>query len=342
VPETIAGSRALYVALSAAQKRFGDQFQGSADRIAGILARYTGPDGKILLNRERDVLAEVERLIESQFVGADGRNPFGRDGATPLAPFPTILNNLIQEVVFGAVKPQSNYMERHTPDDVKAWLRTSKPRRPPLYDPPHLWVDPTGYRLSDRIWQTSARTRLKIDGLLGEGIRTGKGSLALSRQLEQFLLPGRAALRTNKPYGSDASFDAMRLARSEITLAHSKATLAAASDNPFVSGIDWRLSIRHPKADICDNLATIGMDGQRLRNPYPVDEAPIPVQDSHPQCLCVAMPVAVDEPAKVVAGLRQQMLLGRAAPYTPLDADGYVSELLSAALVGAIVERAFG
>jgi hypothetical protein len=339
--DNIAGSRALYVALSGFARRYGDISQRASDQITGIIMRYAGADGKIPPAREREVLAEVERVIAQVFVGPDGRNAYGRDGVTPLAPYPTLLNNVIQEALFGAIRPQSAYMQERLPDDVQAWLRRAVPHKPPAYEPPHLWVDPNGHRLSNRIWQTSLRTRIKVDSLLSEGIRAGKSARDMARQLEQFLLPGRAPIRTNKPYGSDASFDAMRLARSEITRAHSTATLAAGQDNPFVTGMDFKLSIRHPKVDICDDLATLRGDGSRIREPHPLDSVPVPVQDTHPQCICVLLPAASDDTAGIVANLRAQMQHGAAPPYTPIDADGYVSELLSSVAAGAILERVF-
>ncbi len=114
------------------------------------------------------------------------------------------------------------------------------------YDPPHLWVDPNGYRLSDRVWRTAGETRRKVDAMVDEGIRQGRGALALSRDLEEYLHPGRQIVRTKAPYGTDASYDAMRLARTEITRAASKAHEAAALDNPFVTGLKWKLSPQHP------------------------------------------------------------------------------------------------
>jgi hypothetical protein len=136
------------------------------------------------------------------------------------------------------------------------------------------------------------------------------------------LLPSRAPIRTKTPYGRDGSFDAMRLARSEITRAHNAASLESAKSNPFVQGIDWKLSARHPHVDICDSIATLGMGNERLKDPYPVDSAPVPVQDSHPQCICVSLP-SVDPNAvdQIIADLNRRFEAGQPAPLTP--AAGY-------------------
>jgi hypothetical protein len=333
----ITGSRSLYVVLAAFARQYRDVSQAASDRIAGILQRFASANDIIPASREREVLAEAESVIEQTFVGPDGRNAFASDGITPLAPFPTLLNSAIYAVVLGAVKPQSDYMKARLPDDIVGWLRRASPQLPAAYQSPYFWVDPNGYRLSDRVWQTSIRTRVKVDGLLSEGIRTGKSARDLSSRLEQFLLPGRAPIRTNKPYGTDGSFDGMRLARSEIARAHGEATLRAAQSNPFVSGVDWMLSVRHPRFDHCDDLATIGIGGNRIRDPYPPGQ--VPSYPDHPQCICVLVPTVSESASSVAARLRVRMQAGEAAPYTPYDADSFVSELLGVVAVASLIAR---
>jgi hypothetical protein len=36
--------------------------------------------------------------------------------------------------------------------------------------PMHKWNTPDGYRLSDRIWQTSVYSRTQVDRLVGQGL----------------------------------------------------------------------------------------------------------------------------------------------------------------------------
>jgi hypothetical protein len=153
-----------------------------------------------------------------------------------------------------------------------------KPRLLSQYDPQHLWLDPRGYRLSDRIWRTNLNTRRKIDLYLEEGIREGRGSLAMAADLEAFLMPNRRLRTTDKPYGTTASYDAMRLARTEITSASARAGRISAAMNPYVNGVDWVLSPQHGCCDICDTLAA--------GSPYRLDEVPDLPGASHPQCMC--------------------------------------------------------
>lgn len=183
------------------------------------------------------------------------------------------------------------------------------PRRPFLqYDPLHLFVDPRGYRLSDRIWDTATTTRRKIDQLLAEMIAEGRSSLDISRELEQFLQPGRGIRRTNKPYGTTASFDGMRLSRTEITAGAGRAGKMAASMNPFVIGANWVRSTSHRvcSTGICDEL--------QAGSPYPLDRLPDLPGDSHPFCLCHYEWITVDDTAPIIDDLTNELPGGPAAP----------------------------
>jgi len=149
-------------------------------------------------------------------------------------------------------------------------------------DPILLWDDIRGYQLSDRIWNLGEVTAQQMDMLLEQAINEGMSSVKLAKLLEQFLIPGREFPLTNTPYGTSGSFNARRLARSEITLAHSRATLDAAANNPFVDKMFYNLSGSHGETDICDDYAT----ESDARGGFPVDECPTPIADTHPNCLC--------------------------------------------------------
>lgn len=291
------------------------ELQPVADRATGILIRSADPTGKIPPIRQGQTLSDIGNLIQRFFVGSDFRQAYGADGVAPLAAYPRLLNLALAEVQARVVVSHSKFMRRNLPDDLIRWLTARLSREQfesnPLatYEPSHSWVDPRGYRLSDRIWQTSIVTRTKVDGLLLEGMRTGRSSLDMAKSLERFILPTRAVFRTSKPYGADASFDAMRLARTEITRAHSMASLAAGLGNPFVDGWDFALSARHPRFDICDKLATISMTGKRIRDPYPITSpVPIPVRDTHPQCVLGDTRISY---VGVIAGATQSLYEGR-------------------------------
>lgn len=319
-------------------------FAALSARIGDRLLREARADGKVPLTRRRVVREDVERMVTAHFLGAARDRslaPFevalGR--VVPLSPYATALFASIADVTRIAVDQHAALMERALADapDVLAALRNAQAnpfvvaaqvsemawkRRPFLeYDPAHRFVWPDGYTLSNRIWRTSVETRRKIDALLAEGLAEGKGALELSEELERFLQPGRGLRRTNKPYGrygSNASYDGMRLARTEIAAAHSRAGLMSANLNPFVTGAVWVLSGSHPKPDICDDYAAHG--------PYPLDEAP--EMPAHPNCLCHWRWDVEQDMDTVIANLRAELAAAERTMRATATLTGLVGPIL--------------
>lgn len=330
----VAGQRGLY----SAQSRFADAYSALLtpviERINGLLLKTTSTNGKIPVERLQDVLIQAGILIERAFVGDDMRSAFTPQGQ-PLSAFARALMLHQTYAVKKVVESHSVVMRRllRKSPDVLRWLMTSSIRE--TID----WEDARGLQLSDRIWRAGLATRMRIDALLADAIRNGTPSLTLSQTLEQFLLPTRAALRTDKPYGRDASYDGMRLARTEISHAHAVATKRAAKDNAFVTHLDWALSAQHPKVDICDRIATIDMDGTRIRPAYTVDECPTPVEASHPQCLCVLIPL-VDETVhqSVIDQYRAKIAKFEPAPVTPINTSVYIKAIVGAYAYGEFLK----
>lgn len=347
---TIASQRILAIAQRGLRRDLTDALKQVASRISGIIVRYSGADGVIQPDEEQSILQQSGDVVTRFFVGVDGRNAFARDGVTPLATYPRLLNKWYAFTVWQVSQGHVTQMRaalKNSPD-VAGWLGTAQPKREtynPVIDPlrqwipMHQWNDPNGYRLNDRIWQTGTLTRQQIDAFLADAIRTGEGALPLSKRLEQFLVPGRAALRTKKPYGTDASYPAMRLARTEITRAHSAAQQTAAIANPFVDGMDFVLSYSHPRSDICDEYATLTSSGDRLKDPYPPEEVPIPAQDTHPQCLCRIQAAPMEDIATVIAQLRADLGLDQPAPITPYAEHSWLAALLGAYLVSIVYQE---
>lgn len=163
-------------------------------------------------------------------------------------------------------------------------LRPILPRRIVQHEPLYLWQDRRGYRLSDRIWQTGEATRARIDALLEEGIARGRSATQIADDLESFLRPERTFVRTRTPYGTDGSFDARRLARSEITRAHSEAARAAGIANPFTNRAFYHLSLSH-KPDPGDPCERFARESEE-QGGFPPESVPVPMLDTHPHCLC--------------------------------------------------------
>ena len=345
--------------LAANERRMKALFTDLANALIGELTRRAGPDGTIPRSAWPDVQTAVGARVTAFFVGRIGsgqRAPFDvlQDGTVyPFSPYAQALWQAITDAVHVPVEQEATLMRRVIPPDVVAVMRgaTGDPfvaakaqvreqvfRPNPLarYDAPHLWVDPNGYTLSERIWNTAGDTRRRLDAMLEDGIRRGRGVLnletggatGLARDLEQFLIPGRSLRRTRAPYGVDASFDAMRLARTEITRAHGRAAQVAAAMNPFVEQMQWVLSSSHPKPDICDINANGGPNGDGI---YPLNE--VPPYPGHPGCLCTLRPVVIpaDRRETIFDELRADVRSTRAELVTligPLLVEQYTDLLL--------------
>lgn len=146
------------------------------------------------------------------------------------------------------------------------------------FDDTRTWVDPNGYRLSDRIWSARAADRAMIDSTLALGIAKGLPAKEVAGQLTSYL----------NPTTGNGNYAARRLARTEITRALGQGTLDAARRNPFGKGVRWSLSGSHPRTDSCDPNSD--RDQFRLgRGVYPAMQTPR--YPAHPNCLCTLVPV---------------------------------------------------
>lgn len=333
-------SRVLPSTQRQAKSELQAMFQRMADEYRILLLRYAANDGKIPVSRKRDVRTQSAAIAMSYFVGSDGRNAYNAQNQ-PLSPFARIMDRSIVKVISGVVSAHNRYLMRRLPSDLLSYLRRGKAVRiaettpfipNPLaeYEHSHQWLDNRGYTLSDRIWQAGAETRRKIDILLADGIRNGNSAVNIARRLEQFLLPNRAAIRTNTPYGRDGSYDALRLARSEITLAHSRAALVSASMNPFVNKMRYNLSPAHPKIDICDDFAA--------GSPYDLNNCPVPIASSHPMCICYLTPESTYTERQVIDMLRDDMQSATPVYTNPSNGRDFLRELLGGVLYGLWVQ----
>jgi len=98
----------------------------------------------------------------------------------------------------------------------------------------------------------------------------------------------------------DMCYEALRLARTEMTAAFGEGTVSAARVSPSYIGMKWVLSHSHPVVDICDTLSA--HDEGLGRGVYsPGNEPPFP---AHPNCLCALVPVHED-PEKFVQRLKK-------------------------------------
>lgn len=315
-----------------------------AQAVAALVLRARDADG-MLPNRRatRSALSDMiwAQAVKPYYIG-QGDSPLRGD--LPLSPYARLLYDGVSGAVRIQVEQQIALLRRVVRDDeVYRWLTGPRAVREMhvtelnrlrvgqdpeaqratagalfrgdmaaivrprgAYDAWHRWLDPNGYRLSDRIWRTSIDVRSRIDALLEYHVARGTAAVDIAQELETFLTPGGAAPRTTRPYGAEGSYSARRLARTEITAAAGRAQVGASAANPFVDGIQWRLSASHPRRDICDTYAHGGPNGDGV---YPADD--VPPYPAHPHCLCSLVPVSRREPSEVVASLRANIQLAR-------------------------------
>jgi hypothetical protein len=166
-----------------------------------------------------------------------------------------------------------------------------------LLDPLRQWVDPNGYRLSDRVWRVGPRLRRGIDDRIIEGVRRGESVEEIARAIREYVDPEYAPIRYMKSgriirtalgrRQRSAAEAARTLVRTEISRVHGVSTIDRAADVPGILGVRWRLSGSHPRFDICDEHANADLYGLGL-GIYPLDR--VPMFPPHPRCLCTLLP----------------------------------------------------
>jgi len=168
-----------------------------------------------------------------------------------------------------------------------------------------------GLYLSDRIWEHREKYRSTMRDIIQESVIIGQDAVKTARMLQQYVRFGAMTLARDYPemmkrmkgrIPGNISYEALRLARTEMTAAFGEGAIAAARVAPSYLGMKWVLSKSHPVPDICDTLATthnfrLGL-GPGVYPPG--DEPPYP---AHPNCLCVLVPIHED-PEEFVARLK--------------------------------------
>jgi hypothetical protein len=243
--------------------------------------------------------------VRPYFIGP-GDEPL--KGMEPQSPFMrTIVEGIIGATAI-QVDQQISIINRKANPTIKAWLTGPRPAematrravreftdpRKPWYDPFHKFVDPNGYRLSDRGWNTAKEVRQSIDAFCQYHISQGTSADAMAEELEAFLWPDAAKVRVKDYYGFDSSYWARRLARTEITAAAGRSIVNAALANPFVSGLRWRKSTSHAEKDICNTNATGGDEGDGV-----YEKNKLPRYPGHPHCMCYITQEVSKSPAEV-------------------------------------------
>lgn len=166
--------------------------------------------------------------------------------------------------------------------------------------------------LSARVWRVDREARDGIANVILKGVTDRSSAWQIAQELEAFLganedcprwtstrLYGRTKTQiaqgdtsglVSRPCdGRGVSYNALRLARTELQKAHALATDRIMGAQPWVEKEQIHLSEAHPEPDICDDVAHGGEDGKGI---YPKGEQELPF---HPNCLCYKTAVLMDK-----------------------------------------------
>lgn len=167
-----------------------------------------------------------------------------------------------------------------------------------------------GLYLSDGIWNKCTNYRKHMTTIIQSAVAEGKDCVKTARMLEKYVLKGKRTLAEEYPgmivrMGSrvpeNICYEALRLARTEMTAAYGEATVSAGMVSPSCNGIKFILSSSHPKPDICDDITGLDKYGLGI-GVYPIDESPS--YPFHPNCLCITTTVN-EQPEQFVERLKR-------------------------------------
>lgn len=162
-----------------------------------------------------------------------------------------------------------------------------------------------GLKLSERIWRISEHNKKIMSDIVRAG--AGEDVVKVAKGLEAYVKYGRNNLSQNYPnmmkrMGSriplNLNYNALRLARTELTAAYGEGVVASAKVSPAVNNIKWVLSGTHPRVDICDSYAKGGKNGNGI---YLASDCP--PYPAHPNCICTLQP-APESTKKLVTRLK--------------------------------------
>jgi hypothetical protein len=274
------------------------------------LSRLAGQDGLIPLSSLPAVRREVTRQVQRTMLG-DSQNgvlePYHvQNGQVmPRSAYFKALWTAMRAAATAAVERHAEIMRKHLPQDLRRHFEIASINpfeetfgetegddldpTIPRYDPLHMWIGPDGKQLSDRIWIAAGDMRRKLDAYLTEAIAARKPVQQIANELEAFLLPGKG------------SYEAMRLARTEVSAAGNRADSAAAQLDPFVETYSFFTAPSHECCDECDIV--------QANSPYPKsDMTHLPPR--HPNCICGIVWNMVKNIQAVILSIRQQIEAG--------------------------------
>lgn len=182
--------------------------------------------------------------------------------------------------------------------DLRATVRMWLQRRERALQVARERIYSDGFNLSHRLWRLENGGLAQLRGLVATALANRTSAAGLARAVTPMLGYGedcprwayrrlygmtpserasdRSGLRSGEECrGEGLAYNALRLARNEIQIAHHVMTDDIFRHAPWVTGERVRLNPGHPEIDICDEYADGG--------PYRPGEVQLPL---HVQCMC--------------------------------------------------------
>ena len=192
-----------------------------------------------------------------------------------------------------------------------------------------------GMNLSQRVWKYVGQYKEQLESALDVGLGEGRSAAQLSRDVRQNLQdPNRLFRRVRDKRGNlvlskaakafhpgqgiyrSSYKNAMRLTRSEINMAYRESDWRRWQQLDFVVGFEVRRSNHEPlfKCDICEKLV----------GHYPKT---FKFKGWHPQCMCFAIPILMDEETFDENELGDLKAALRGTQYKQLEAKNLVTDV---------------
>lgn len=301
-------------------------YQDAADEVRAAIHSRAGAQDMVPLSALRDLLRQIEDVVDALGQRRDALLLQGMDDAAGLGVRPYTLQGVLA----------TGRTAQATLDSAAA-IRVSEEAVTFV----RAFTAADGLRLSDRLWRLDQGAKEVLARAIGRAVVAGWDA---TRAAQDLMLRGQAVPRDVTARQGAARADALgdaadllvsgdnselwkaqRVMRTEINRAHGTAYMAAAEKTPGFAGFRFLLSPRHPKPDICDLLAAQNLYGLGA-GVYPsADTCPWP---AHPNTLSFVEIVFADEVSDA----------DRAGKETVTDAMGRMSPEVREGILG--VEKA--
>lgn len=276
-----------------------------SDGLARLVLRHTDEQGNVPAFRLEMLRREASALIQRSFLGTPSPNgeiaPYSvvHGEVQPRSVFFRVLWSLMQRSAGEAVERHAEIMRKHLPEDLQRQFAgaTIDPFDKSVheigdFDPLFMWLGPDGKRLLDRIWNSAGDMVARVDQFLVAAVTQNLNGSRIGQEILKFLTPGNKS----SFLGSNGSWYAMRLARTEISAAYFRADAMAAQLDPMVESYSPYTAPEHACCDGCDD--------QQAGGPYPKDDL-THLPPFHANCICGVIWNLVEDIPGVIDRLRK-------------------------------------